>query len=233
MSLVWSLFLGVVLAVALLYRKSYPGWCNAVLVVCAAVIFVVSVGRFLRTDRSVALAQDAIFGAAVGSVLGGEIAKDFPDGAVVAIVRPPLAEWRGLEKVYESTVRGLRRGMNGSGYSIHVVPREESLDDPFWDADYLSEAEYRALLAQVPDVDVVVLQSLVFEPNAGSRPADFPPVYIISGAEVDVRARLVDQGYVRAMVDFRTGADWNAQSARGQSDRDVFNLRYELIRPEL
>jgi len=230
MTILGFVILALVLLGALYFKKSYPGPCNLLLIILSVLILAVSIHRFLRSEGDALIAQEAHFGSALGAVLGKAIAADFPDGAVVAIIQPAPVAWADREIVYHSTVRAMKRVLAGDAYSVHILQQASPPDGEPLVSEYLSEKEFRALLAQVPGVNAVVLQYIVFEPASQSQSADFPPIYIIAGAEAGIRERLMNEGYVRAMADYRAEADLSTQPARGMTDEDIFNLRFELIR---
>lgn len=227
---VWTLLLLGALSVVLTrIRAKNPAVFTPIMAIVLIVAVWGAVGRLRDSETSAIKDAQALISESVGDLLGREVEASVPEHGAVAVVRLSPVSWVGHASTLEAEVRGLRALLEPR-YTIHVVHLPDPPSDEIMPAEVLSESELRSLIAQVPGAKAVILQRATFEPARNGSPDGLPPIFVILG-EPGLTDRLLKGGFVKAAVDHKAGADWEAVPTRKMSLEQIFGLRYQITRP--
>ncbi len=222
------LILGALAILIAIFRGRKPAVFTPVLLVVLAVALYGALSRMIVTEERTERQQQRTIVDAIGVMMGREIAAAFPTGCTLAVVRMPEAQWVGHAHLLEVELNGLRKELDAKRYSLNIVftPMPEAETEP--PPETLTLADLRALLADAPDPDAILLQRVMLDPEIKAKPEEMPPIFLILGSDAQ---EWLQRGIIRAAVDLKTGAEGAAIPAGKMSPEEVFGLRFQILRP--
>lgn len=171
---------------------------------------------------------EVLFKKSVGYRLGREVAKDIPEGELIAVLLQKADNPTQRDKL-DAFVDGLQEGFGRAQYDLVEVEQEPmSTDDglsvpPPLTSDLISE-----VLADNPDASALIAD--IGFPELSGQNEKHPPIYAFANIDQSALEPLLERDILRACAHYRSNPQWNREPDSGMSLDEIFDLRYRLDR---
>jgi hypothetical protein len=225
----WLILFAAVLAVVFVKRRRLARLAQPLLIILLAIVLLLlGLTWFGGAARMTRYGATYVIEQAAAATMGARIAAEHPDGEIV-LIQPG---WES--KFSQAQERGLRQALDPRRHVVHIHALATQYPDS-------GAVEYRHItwkmlqdtVQQYPAAKALVVCVGLPPIPRHITARDLPPLYVLAVSESGVPQSLFRRGIVRAALRYRPGIDWMAKPEPRMPVEDIFNLRYELLTPDV